>query len=50
MQILGRIDGGIVNPDLVVQVRAGAMPRRTNVAKDIPAAHVLSFVTANPER
>ena len=37
-----------MNPDLVVQVRAGAVPRRTDVAKDIPAAHVLSFSDCEP--
>ena len=43
MQILGGINGGIVNPNLVVQVRAGTVSRRSDVAKDVPAADVLSF-------
>src|SRR6202789_4442935 len=48
MQILGRIYGGIVNPDLVVQVRAGAVSRRTDVAKDIPTTDILSFSDREP--
>src|ERR1700677_4942561 len=32
-----------MDPDLGVQGRAGAVPRRTDVAKDIPTAHVLSL-------
>ena len=48
MQILGRINGRIVNPDLVVQVRTGAVSRRTDVAKDIPTAHILSFSDREP--
>ena len=42
MQILGRIDGGIVNPDLVVQVGPGTVTRRAYVTQDVAAANVLS--------
>ena len=42
MQILVGIDWGIVNADLVVQVRTGAVARRANVSQDVTAANVLS--------
>ncbi len=48
MQILGRIDRGVVNADLVVQVRAGAVPRRADIAKDVSAANVLSLGDREP--
>ena len=41
MQILRRIDRGIVDPDLIVQVRARAMPRGANVTEDVAAANIL---------
>ena len=42
MQILGRIDWGVMNPDLVVQVRARAVPGRAHVAQDVATADVLT--------
>src|ERR1700684_50871 len=42
MQILRGINWGIVNADLVMQVRAGAVARRANVSQDFTAANVLS--------
>ena len=41
MQILRGIDRGIVDPDLIVQVRARAVPRRADVTQDIAAANIL---------
>src|SRR5277367_2873404 len=42
MQILGRIHRGIVDPDLVVQVRTGTVTRRADIAEDVAAANVLT--------
>src|ERR1700684_2100627 len=42
MQILGGINRGIVNADLVMQVRTGAVARRTNIPQDVTPANVLS--------
>jgi hypothetical protein len=41
MEILRWIDRGIVDPDLIVQVRAGAVSRRADVTQDVSAANVL---------
>src|ERR1700684_1603268 len=48
MQILVGIDWGIVNPNLVVQVRAGTVPRRADIAKDVSTANVLSSGDSEP--
>jgi hypothetical protein len=42
MQILRGINRGIVNADLVMQVRTGAVARRAHIAQDVTAANVLS--------
>ncbi len=47
-QVFVRIDGGIVNADLVVQVRAGAVPGGADVAKDVSAADILSCRDRKP--
>src|SRR5580698_2973971 len=48
MQILVGIDWGIVNADLVVQVRASTVPRRADIAKDVSTANVLSNGDSEP--